>query len=260
MLLDFARASRESARALAPRHQHPISKRSKVTVPNQRVVLKLPDHLQTHAAGTAQGVLSGGTDLTLVVKQPHDLEVLTLCQWFLDVDDAVRSQNPPGLGECLDQRRNRDVVKAVEKSHDVCGPILNREIFGAPDEIAFAWLATARRTGDRIGRRINADHPRPLLGEAVGQRACATTHVDNHGARELQLGPEDLKMRALRTHATTASSSRREGVDDRDAAVAHAATGANVPALYVWPGSSFPRASDSQPAVAITASRSTPVR
>ena len=99
MLLDFARTGRESARTLAPGKKHPISERAEVTVPNQRVVLELSDHLKTNAVGSPQGALRGGTYLPLVVEQPHNLEVLTLRQWFLDVDDAVRSQHPARLGE-----------------------------------------------------------------------------------------------------------------------------------------------------------------
>jgi hypothetical protein len=209
MLLDFARTGRESPRALAPGHQHPVSKRAKVAVPNQRVVLKLSDHLQTHAAGTAQGALRGGADLTFVVEHPHNLEVLTLRQWLLDVDDAGGSQNPTRFGERLCQRRHGDVVKAVEKSHDVCGAILNREVFRASGEIAFAWPATDRRAGNRIRRRIDAHHARALLGEEVAQRTRAAADVYNRGARQFQFGPEDLKMRALGTQATTGSSSRR---------------------------------------------------
>ena len=212
MLLDFARTGRESARAFAPHQQHPISKRAKVTVPNQRVVLELSDHLKTHAVGTPQGALRGGTYLSLVVEQPHNLEVLTLGQWFLGVDDAVRSQHPARLGERLCQRRDRHVVKAVEKSHDVCAPVRNRKVFGAPGQIPLSWPATGNRTGDCVGRGVNPDDPCPILREEVAQRARATAHVDNRGARKLQLGPEDLKMRALRTHAATGSSSRRRSV------------------------------------------------
>ena len=92
------------------------------------------------------------------------------------------------------------MVKAVEKSHDVCAPVRNRKVFGAPGQIPLAWPATGHRTGDRVGRGVNPDDPCPLRGKEVAQRARATPHVDNGGARKLQLGPEDLKMRALRTH------------------------------------------------------------
>ena len=131
----------------------------------------------------------------LVVDGHGQPEMGTLGHGLGDIDHTAGPDHPGRFGERRRLRLHGHVMQAVEEHHGVHGGVAEGKILAHPTDVG---LVSRRLRGQGLFQlfrvAFEAGHRRPAAGHQARQAAVAAAHVEDAGAREVEVFRDDVTV------------------------------------------------------------------